>query len=130
MAAMTAAQLRRAAGRARSRCLVLGTSGMMEARGRGQAERRAQSFTALDQRILDCFYWWSVINVFIGAMLGGSIFSQFRVVLKDPGVPGTPSPQLVSSRHPENNIATRRFPEVSPFPLPRTRAAQKISDRS
>jgi hypothetical protein len=50
-----------------------------------QAERRAASFTQLDQRILSIFYWWSVISVFIGAMLGGSIFSQFRVALEDPG---------------------------------------------
>lgn len=50
-----------------------------------QAERRAQSFTKLDQRILGVFFWWSVICVFIGAMLGGSIFSQFRVVLANPG---------------------------------------------
>jgi hypothetical protein len=52
-----------------------------------QAERRATSFTQLDQRILSIFYWWSVISVFIGAMLGGSIFSQFRVALQDPGAP-------------------------------------------
>ncbi len=50
-----------------------------------QAERRWTSFTALDQRILDIFYWWSVFSVFLGAMLGGSIFSQFRVALQDPG---------------------------------------------
>jgi hypothetical protein len=50
-----------------------------------QAERRSTSFTALDQRILNIFYWWSVFSVFLGAMLGGSIFSQFRVALQDPG---------------------------------------------
>lgn len=50
-----------------------------------QAERRAASFTQLDQRILSIFYWWSVFSVFLGAMLGGSIFSQFRVALEDPG---------------------------------------------
>ena len=55
-----------------------------------QAERRAASFTQLDQRILSIFYWWSVISVFIGAMLGGSIFSQFRVALEDPGAPAKP----------------------------------------
>lgn len=27
---------------------------------------------------------WSVINVFLGAMLGGSVFAQIPVVLKDP----------------------------------------------
>ena len=59
-----------------------------------QAERKAQSFTQLDQRILNVFYWWSVFSVFIGAMLGGSVFSQFRVVLQDPGAPKHAHPSL------------------------------------
>jgi len=81
-----------------------------------QAERRATSFTALDQRILDIFYWWSVISVFIGAMLGGSIFSQFRVALESPGkipsIIGTALP--TSSNFFINYVVVQAF-AIQPF---------------
>ena len=39
----------------------------------------------MDRRIATLFFIWDVFNIFLGAMLGGSIFSQLNDVLNDPG---------------------------------------------
>ncbi len=39
----------------------------------------------MDRRICELFFFWSVFNVFLGAMFGGAIFSQLAESIKDPG---------------------------------------------
>ncbi len=39
----------------------------------------------MDRRICELFFFWSVFNVFLGAMFGGAIFSQLAQSIKDPG---------------------------------------------
>lgn len=50
-----------------------------------QMEGQHESYTALDRRIGTLFFIWDVFNVFLGAMLGGSTFSQLGRLINDPG---------------------------------------------
>lgn len=50
-----------------------------------QQQGGSPSLSSLDRRIGLIFFIWDVFNVFLGAMLGGSIFSQLGVLIKDPG---------------------------------------------
>ena len=36
--------------------------------------------SSMDRRIGTLFFWWDIFNIFLGAMLGGSIFSQLGQV--------------------------------------------------
>ncbi len=48
-------------------------------------EGKWPSLSQMDRRIASLFFMWDVFNVFLGAMLGGSIFSQLDNVINDPG---------------------------------------------
>lgn len=48
-------------------------------------EGKWPSLSMMDRRIATLFFLWDVLNVFVGAMLGGSIFSQLDNVINDPG---------------------------------------------
>lgn len=49
-----------------------------------QAEGQCYSLSKLDRRCADLFFYWDVFNVFLGAMLGGSILSELPTYLNDP----------------------------------------------
>jgi len=49
-----------------------------------QAEGCHFSLSALDRRCADLFFYWDVFNVFLGAMLGGSLISELSTFLNDP----------------------------------------------
>ncbi|CAL8472023.1 g11565 [Coccomyxa elongata] len=49
-----------------------------------QMEGQHASLSSLDRRISGLFFTWGVFNVFLGAMLGGSIFSKIRLILEVP----------------------------------------------
>lgn len=49
------------------------------------AARGIPLFSTLDRRIGTIFFVWDIFNVFLGAMLGGSIFSQLGTLIKSPG---------------------------------------------
>ena len=42
------------------------------------------SLSGLDKRCADLFFYWDVFNVFLGAMLGGSIVAELPTYIKDP----------------------------------------------
>ena len=48
------------------------------------AEGRWPSLSSLDRRICALFFYWSTWNVFLGAMLGGSAFSQLGIIINNP----------------------------------------------
>lgn len=48
-------------------------------------EGACYSLSQLDRRIGVYFFVWDIFNVLLGAMLGGSIFSQLGTVIKNPG---------------------------------------------
>ena len=50
-----------------------------------QIESKWPSLSQMDRRICELFFFWSVFNVFLGAMFGGAIFSQLAESIKDPG---------------------------------------------
>jgi len=49
-----------------------------------QAEGRCFSLSQLDRRCADLFFYWDVFNVFLGAMLGGSILSELPQYVDNP----------------------------------------------
>ena len=49
-----------------------------------QQQGSSPSLSSLDRRIGLIFFVWDIFNVFLGAMLGGSIFSQLGVLIKNP----------------------------------------------
>ncbi len=49
-------------------------------------EGKWPSLSSLDRRICSLFFYWSTWNVFLGAMLGGSAFSQLGIVISNPGI--------------------------------------------
>ena len=49
-----------------------------------QAEGRCFSLSQLDRRCADLFFYWDVFNVFLGAMLGGSVLSELPQYLDNP----------------------------------------------
>lgn len=49
-------------------------------------EGKWPSLSSLDRRICSLFFYWSTWNVFLGAMLGGSAFSQLGIVINNPGI--------------------------------------------
>ncbi|CAK0783273.1 hypothetical protein CVIRNUC_006472 [Coccomyxa viridis] len=49
-----------------------------------QMEGKWVSCSSLDRRIASLFFTWGVFNVFLGAMLGGSIFSKIRLIVSEP----------------------------------------------
>jgi hypothetical protein len=51
-----------------------------------QMEGKWPSLSSLDRRICSLFFYWSTWNVFLGAMLGGSAFSQLGIVLNNPSI--------------------------------------------
>lgn len=60
---------------------------MLCARGRfALMEGKWPSLSSLDRRICSLFFYWSTWNVFLGAMLGGSAFSQLGIVINNPSV--------------------------------------------
>eukprot|EP00198_Chlamydomonas_reinhardtii_P010247 XP_001699584.1 ERD4-related membrane protein [Chlamydomonas reinhardtii] len=46
--------------------------------------RRRKSLSAQDREMQAWFFWYSLFNTFLGAVLGGGVFSQIGVYLKDP----------------------------------------------
>ncbi|CAL5219786.1 g1691 [Coccomyxa viridis] len=50
-----------------------------------QMEGKWPSLSSLDRRICSLFFYWSTWNVFLGAMLGGSAFSQLGIIVNNPG---------------------------------------------
>ena len=48
------------------------------------AEGKWPSLSSLDRRICSLFFYWSTWNVFLGAMLGGSAFSQLGIIINNP----------------------------------------------
>ena len=48
------------------------------------AEGKWPSLSSLDRRICSLFFYWSTWNVFLGAMLGGSAFSQLGIIVNNP----------------------------------------------
>ena len=48
-------------------------------------EGKWPSLSSLDRRICSLFFYWSTWNVFLGAMLGGSAFSQLGIIVNNPG---------------------------------------------
>ena len=51
-----------------------------------QVEGQAVSLSGLDKRCADLFFYWDVFNVFLGAMLGGSIVAELPTYIKDPSI--------------------------------------------
>ncbi|KAK9817083.1 hypothetical protein WJX72_009273 [[Myrmecia] bisecta] len=55
-----------------------------------QIEGQWVSLSALDRRICSLFFYWAVFNVFLGAMLGGSAFSELGIWINNPaGIPAS-----------------------------------------
>lgn len=50
-----------------------------------QMEGKWPSLSSLDRRICSLFFYWNTWNVFLGAMLGGSAFSQLGILVNQPG---------------------------------------------
>lgn len=49
-----------------------------------QAEGQYFSLSKLDRRCADLFFYWDVFNVFLGAMLGGSVLSELSNYVNNP----------------------------------------------
>jgi hypothetical protein len=49
-----------------------------------QAEGRCFSLSQLDRRCAELFFYWDVFNVFLGAMLGGSVLSELPQYVNNP----------------------------------------------
>ncbi|CAG9467254.1 unnamed protein product [Pedinophyceae sp. YPF-701] len=49
------------------------------------AAGRALSLSELDRQVLGFGFWWSVLNVFVGGLLGSTILQQVERVVEDPG---------------------------------------------
>lgn len=46
---------------------------------------RCVSLPALDVQMSRWFFWWSLFNLFLGAVVGGGLFGQLGAYLHDPG---------------------------------------------
>ncbi|KAK9804567.1 hypothetical protein WJX73_000229 [Symbiochloris irregularis] len=73
------------------------------------AEGRWPSFSSVDRRIAALFFVWDVFNVFIGAMLGGSIFSQLDNMINDPGS----IPRLIGTALPASSNFFIKLPGIA-----------------
>ena len=49
-----------------------------------QAEGQYFSLSSLDRRCCSLFYYWDVFNVFLGAMLGGSVIAELPTYIQQP----------------------------------------------
>lgn len=49
-----------------------------------QAEGQHFSLSGLDRRCCSLFYYWDVFNVFLGAMLGGSVIAELPTYIQNP----------------------------------------------
>lgn len=49
-----------------------------------QLEGQCYTLSGLDRRCADLFFYWDVFNVFLGAMLGGSILGELNTFLNNP----------------------------------------------
>lgn len=49
-----------------------------------QAEGQQFSLSGLDRRCCSLFFYWDVFNVFLGAMLGGSVIAELPTYIDDP----------------------------------------------
>lgn len=49
-----------------------------------QAEGQQTSLSGLDRRCCSLFFYWDVFNVFLGAMLGGSVIAELPTYIEDP----------------------------------------------
>ncbi len=49
-----------------------------------QAEGQQMSLSGLDRRCCSLFFYWDVFNVFLGAMLGGSVIAELPTYIDDP----------------------------------------------
>jgi len=49
-----------------------------------QAEGQQFSLSGLDRRCCSLFFYWDVFNVFLGAMLGGSVIAELPTYIEDP----------------------------------------------
>ena len=49
-----------------------------------QAEGQQMSLSGLDRRCCSLFFYWDVFNVFLGAMLGGSVIAELPTYIEDP----------------------------------------------
>ncbi|GLC35512.1 hypothetical protein PLESTB_000199500 [Pleodorina starrii] len=48
-------------------------------------QSRCVSLPAMDRQMSRWFFWWSLLNMFLGAVVGGGIFQQLGAYLQDPG---------------------------------------------
>lgn len=49
-----------------------------------QSRRSEVSFTAFELKMLDIYFYWSVFNVFLGGLLGGTVIAQLNLLLNNP----------------------------------------------
>ena len=42
------------------------------------------SFTKFELKMLDIYFYWSVFNVFLGGLLGGTVVAQINLLLNNP----------------------------------------------
>lgn len=50
-----------------------------------QVSASCLSLSQLDRRIASLLFVWDVVNIFIGALLGGSLFISFNQIVANPG---------------------------------------------
>ncbi|EFJ50262.1 hypothetical protein VOLCADRAFT_89203 [Volvox carteri f. nagariensis] len=48
-------------------------------------QSRCVSLPAMDRQMSRWFFWWSLLNMFLGAVVGGGMFQQLGAYLQDPG---------------------------------------------
>ncbi|GFR47417.1 hypothetical protein Agub_g9134 [Astrephomene gubernaculifera] len=48
-------------------------------------QSRCVSLPSLDRQMSRWFFWWSLLNMFLGAVVGGGLFQQLGAYLQDPG---------------------------------------------
>ncbi|GLI61840.1 hypothetical protein VaNZ11_004347 [Volvox africanus] len=49
-------------------------------------QSRCVSLPAMDRQMSRWFFWWSLLNMFLGAVVGGGIFQQLGAYLQNPGM--------------------------------------------
>ncbi|GIL75559.1 hypothetical protein Vretifemale_5327 [Volvox reticuliferus] len=49
-------------------------------------QSRCVSLPAMDRQMSRWFFWWSLLNMFLGAVVGGGIFQQLGAYLQNPGI--------------------------------------------
>ena len=49
-----------------------------------QIEGQHVSLSALDRRCAHLFFYWDVVNIFLGALFGGTVLAELKTFLQDP----------------------------------------------